>query len=87
MSSIELFANGIRIVMGIMTTSSLYGDEEKPKKENAPNRHHPTLPPSSFPAMNTCPCYIPKKDASGAALERGNKLHQQLSEILTSHEV
>ncbi len=87
MSSIELLANGIRNAMGIITTENLHGNNEKPKKENAPTRHHPELSPSSFPSMATCPCYVSKKDASGAALERGNKLHQQLSEILTSHEV
>jgi hypothetical protein len=73
--------------MGVMTTSSLFGNDEEPKKENAPTRHHPSLSPSSFPSMSTCPCYVSKKDASGAALERGNKLHQQLSEILMSYEV
>jgi hypothetical protein len=38
--------------------------------------HHDTLPPSSFPAFEQCPCYRPEQNA-GRAAQLGTKLHEQ----------
>jgi len=85
LSLIVHFGNGIgKDMAGITTSESLHG--EKPKKKGE-TRHHDKYSPSSFPAMNSCPCYRPRNDGEGAALQRGNLLHDQLHEILTAHEV
>jgi len=80
------FGNGIRKDMaGTTTSESLYG--EKKEKKKGETRHHSSLSPSSFPSMDKCPCFKSHSDSSGAALQRGNLLHDQLHEILTAHEV
>ena len=79
------FGNGIRKDMaGTTTSESLFGEK---KTEKAETRHHDSLSPSSFPAMDKCPCFKSHSDSSGEALQRGNLLHDQLHEILTAHEV
>ena len=84
-SSIQPITNGIGKDMGIMT-SEIFDDkpEKKPKVET---RHHPDFSPSSFPAFQVCPCYKSSSGGNSEALDKGNRLHEQLHEILTSHEV
>ena len=84
-SSIGRFANGKGKDMGIMTTEIF--DDKPEKKTKAETRHHPDLSPSSFPAFQVCPCYKSGSGGNTEALNKGNKLHDQLHEILTSHEV
>jgi len=66
--------------MGITSTKTLVPASSE--KATAPRRHHEKFSPSSFPAMDECPCYKSKEGGSSDAAERGNKLHEQLSEIL-----
>ena len=66
--------------MGITSTKTLI--PENLEKKTAPSRHHETLSPSSFPALEACPCYKSREGGSSAAADRGNELHAQLSELL-----
>lgn len=84
-SSTRHSVNGKGKDMGITTTDILTG--EKKKKERKEKRHHPDFSPSSFPALQTCPCYKSRDDSGGDALERGIKLHEELEELLTSKTV
>lgn len=84
-SSTGRTTNGIGRDMGIMTTET-FGSEPEKKKETE-TRHHPDLSPSSFPAFKTCPCYKSGSGGNSEALDKGNRLHSQLHEILTSHEI
>ena len=87
LNSIAHFGNGIRKDMaGTTTSDGLYG-EKKTETKKGGTRHHGSLSPSSFPAMDKCPCFKSHSDSSGEALQRGNLLHDQLHEILTAHEV
>jgi len=70
--------------MGLTTSDTFFDPQpaEKPKEEM---KHHPTHPPSSFPAMKACACYKPDNKGSRAA-DRGTELHEQLAAILESRE-
>lgn len=88
-SSTRHSTNGRGGDMGITKSDLFDGFEDKPElpTKKVKTRHHPDLSPSSFPAFQTCPCYKSSSGGNSAALDRGNKLHDQLHELLTSHEV
>jgi hypothetical protein len=65
--------------MGITTSDAFF--DPKPAEEV---KHHPTHPPSSFPAMKACPRYGPDNKGSDAA-SRGTELHEQLAQVLEKH--
>ena len=73
--------------MGIMTSAMFDDAKPKPPDKAKEGRHHKEFSPSSFPAMDKCPCYRPPSGGSSEALVRGNDLHRQLQEILTAHDV
>ena len=87
-NSIEHFEYGIGGDMAPTTSTSIYQkakEKEAPKQEE--KRHHDRYPPSSFPAFSECPCYRPSHGEVSEAANRGTILHDQLQEILDSHDV
>ena len=64
---------------GIMTSDGYMKPADKPKPKKM--EHHDKYPPSSFPALQACPCYKPSGEGSPAA-NRGTKLHEELAEYM-----
>jgi len=48
-------------------------------------KHHPTLSPSSFPALIACPCYKNDGEESDAS-KRGTRMHEALAEAFSPNE-
>lgn len=69
------------------TTTTKIFQVEKEKKKVEEKRHHDKYPPSSFPAFSECPCYKPSHGEVSEAARRGTELHDQLEELLNTHEV
>ena len=69
--------------MGI-TKSEIYKTEDNQEKPKQEMEHHDKYPPSSFPALKECPCFLNSGTGSKEA-SRGHKIHEQMSKILENH--